>query len=312
MDRVTANTLRTLGIVATAIVVFIGALLLLLLALCFGAATQSSNPGVGAFALVFLALAVGLVIGGIAVIGRLAKAMVRDSNGAEQSYAPVPRQESNEPRVVDLDADPEPAAAHAGLPTSSPRQAGTQEYGSRVHDLARHLSPASRTAIEELVLAIVVTLVAQFGVVLYAWISTLHGVSPLMAGPRYSILLSGLSAAPPLLLIYFLFQKPGAGTFAYALAIPSVHLLMGLIGHLGAVFVLMRVPAASRMPVLLGIVPWLLNGFILHRAWQVLRKTGVMPEAAQIIVAAAVMFFYSLAVPALMMSVLWSTMLGRR
>jgi len=134
MDRFASNTLRTLGIVAVSIVVIIGSLALLLLALCagmfggiggLGSSSHHDPQTVKVFYGSILA-AVVLVIIGVLSIAKLAKGIVREST-----------------------ALPAPQAESQSLPLAP----------SVTHDVAAHLSPASRSAIHTLVLA----LAAQIG-----------------------------------------------------------------------------------------------------------------------------------------------------
>jgi hypothetical protein len=100
-----------------------------------------------------------------------------------------------------------------------------------------------------------------------------------------------------LILLYYLFRKPGRTTFAYALIIPSLHLLLGLIGHSAFLAFILR-PGQFLAP-LLSIIPWGLDLVILYLAWKAIRQTGIHPDPPRLIVAAVVILLYTTLLPAL-------------
>jgi hypothetical protein len=109
-------------------------------------------------------------------------------------------------------------------------------------------------------------------------------------------MLWGIAAiAPHLILLIYLFRKPGRTTFAYALIIPSLHLLLGLIGHSAFLAFILR-PGQIAAP-LLSIIPWMLDLLILYLAWKAIRQTGIHPDPPRLLIAAAVIVLYTTLLP---------------
>jgi hypothetical protein len=273
MDRFTSNTLRTLGIVAISIFVIVGCLLLLLLALCAGMLGAAGNPAhhdpqtTKLFYGSILAAAI-LVIIGVLSIAKLAKGIVRES-----TTLPAPQAESQ------------------SLPLAP----------SVTHDVAAHLSPASRSAIHTLVLALAAQIAAQVAVGVLGWQWALQ--SPI-ASFRPSVpiaLVSGLASnLPYLVLLFSLLSNPSRRTFAYSLVIPSLLILFGTFGNSASIFFFIRFAHSPASFLLL--IPWALHIFILYLAWKAIRLTGIFPNPARLIVAAVVVVVYYSLLPVLLVA----------
>jgi len=273
MDRFTSNTLRTLGIVAISIFVIVGCLLLLLLALCAGMLGAAGNPAhhdpqtTKLFYGSILAAAI-LVIIGVLSIAKLAKGIVREST-----------------------ALPAPQAESQSLPLAP----------SVTHDVAAHLSPASRSAIHTLVLALAAQIAAQVAVGVLGWQWALQ--SPI-ASFRPSVpiaLVSGLASnLPYLVLLFSLLSNPSRRTFAYSLVIPSLLILFGIFGNSASIFFFIRFAHSPASFLLL--IPWALHIFILYLAWKAIRLTGIFPNPARLIVAAVVVVIYYSLLPVLLVA----------
>jgi hypothetical protein len=263
MDRFASNTFRTLGIVAISICVIVGCLLLLLLALCAGMLGAAGNPAhhdpqtTKLFYGSILAAAI-LVIIGVLSIAKLAKGIVREST-----------------------ALPAPQAESQSLPLAP----------SVAHDVAAHLSSASRSAIHTLVLALAAQIAAQVAVGVLGWQWALQ--SPI-ASFRPSVpiaLVSGVASnLPYLVLLFSLLSNPSRRTFAYSLVIPSLLILFGTFGNSASIFFFLRFAHSPASFLLL--IPWALHIFILYLAWKAIRLTGIFPNPARLIVAAVVVVIY--------------------
>jgi hypothetical protein len=273
MDRFASNTFRTLGIVAISICVIVGCLLLLLLALCAGMLGAAGNPAhhdpqtTKLFYGSILAAAI-LVIIGVLSIAKLAKGIVREST-----------------------ALPAPQAESQSLPLAP----------SVTHDVAAHLSPASRSAIHTLVLALAAQIAAQVAVGVLGWQWALQ--SPI-ASFRPSVpiaLVSGLASnLPYLVLLFSLLSNPSRRTFAYSLVIPSLLILFGIFGNSASIFFFIRFAHSPASFLLL--IPWALHIFILYLAWKAIRLTGIFPNPARLIVAAVVVVIYYSLLPVLLVA----------
>ena len=273
MDRFTSNTLRTLGIVAISIFVIVGCLLLLLLALCAGMLGAAGNPAhhdpqtTKLFYGSIVAAAI-LVIIGVLSIAKLAKGIVREST-----------------------ALPAPQAESQSLPLAP----------SVTHDVAAHLSPASRSAIHTLVLAIAAQIAAQVAIGVLGWQWALQ--SPLASfRPSLPIaLVSGIASnLPYLVLLCSLLRNPSRRTFAYSLVIPSLLILFGIFGNSASIFFFLRFAHSPASFLLL--IPWALHIFILYLAWKAIRLTGIFPNPARLIVAAVVVVIYYSLLPVLLVA----------
>src|ERR1700756_1899528 len=122
MDQWANNTLRTLGIIITSILVIIGSLVLVLLSMCaYGGVLGGSNKSTGIYYVIGLVVLVA--IGG-GTIAKLAHGIVRNPVPAGPPLTPV--------------------TATTDITT----------IGGPVSDALPHLSPGSRDAIRLLVYAI--------------------------------------------------------------------------------------------------------------------------------------------------------------
>lgn len=291
MDRFVANTLRTLGLIAVAICVIAVALGLAFIGLCFSAlaVAGSSHPNSQSNVYFYLGIAagVGVLIGGIVIIAILARIIFRNSND----------QAKNEGKL----SAPYPLIPLAAQPVSTQSTAPAAPVPQpRTIPVAAHLFPASHAAIQKLATAIVAKIAAEVLLGLVGYYGALG--SPRAPFPLYQtgFMAWGLAAiAPHLILLFYLFRKPGRTTFAYALIIPSLHLLLGLIGHSAFLAFILR-PGQFLAP-LLSIIPWMLDLVILYLAWKSIRQTGIHPDPPSLLVAAGVIFLYTILLPAMVL-----------
>ncbi|MGD1022977.1 MAG: hypothetical protein ABR880_09365 [Candidatus Sulfotelmatobacter sp.] len=310
MDRHASNTLRTLAIVAISIVVIIGSLGLILLALCFGmlsnlGGSRHHDPQVINFVIVALAAATLLITFGVFSVARLAKGIIRESAvpplrrnlpDDPHSHAPVgaPPAPDSQPSIPQPPPAPTPTAETP--PTLSP--SATLQPRSTI-DVVTHLSAASRTAIQRLILAIVVQVATQVVPVILGWRWALRTTLPAYHQALLTTFLMVLSTnLPYLALLVSLLRRPGRRAFAYSLAIPSLLLLSGIFGSSVTIFYVLRMthsPASFLM-----LIPWLLHALILYLAWKAIRLTGIFPNPARILVAAVVVVFYYTLLPVLL------------
>jgi hypothetical protein len=333
MDRFAANTLRTLGIVLTSIFVILGCLILLAIALCFGALASSGSPtdrsSASGVAVAAFVVAIVLVVIGVFIISRLAKGMVSAGSGPPQPYTlippPIPKPVapatplSDEAKLDQALASLEAKLRAPELPeqVASPENAEHAKKAEPLGDVTLvhskrdvspprrldidHLSPASRTAIRQLAYAIVAKVAAEVALGIIGWFGAL-GVPRFVRVPfpvyRFGFLAWGLAAiAPHLVLLYALARRPGPRAFAYALVIPALHLLFGVFGHSAFLAFILR--AGQTAAPLLSIAPWLLDILILYLAWKAIRQTGIEPNPARLIMASVVIFLYTSFLPLL-------------
>ena len=166
-------------------------------------------------------------------------------------------------------------------------------------DVATHLAPASAAAIQQLAIAIVAKITSEVLLGIVGWYGAL-GVPQAAPFPVYRIgfMAWGLAAiAPHILLLYVLARRPGRTAFAYALIIPSIHILFGLFGHSAFLAFILR--AGQVAAPLLSVIPWILDILILYLAWKAIRLTGLLPDPPRLVVAAVVIFLYISVLPAL-------------
>lgn len=303
-DRFAANTLRTLGIVLISIFVIVGSLVLLLFALCMGAlggvgGSGHTDPQAAQLFIASIVVLVLLISLGVLSISKLAKGIRRDS------VHPVPEYATAQPVASHADVT-QPGLVEPGVPRSD--AVSTSAVPSIIPpappepratiDVASHLSPASRTAIQQLVLAIVAKITAEIAIVLIGWFSTHRTLGPQFQTFRFSFLAWGAGAiAPHLVLIYALLRRPGPRAFAYSLVIPALHIFFGIFGHSASLIVLLRTPSLYTLLPALGFIPWLLDILILYLAWKAIHRTGILPKPTRLIVASAVIILYSTLLP---------------
>ena len=293
MDRFAANTFRTLAIVFISIFVIGGSLLLLLFALCLGALSssgpshQQAELGIG----LILGVAVILITAGVFGIGKLSKGIVREVPEYRLPYTPPPVPPV-QPREVAVPTSTAEIAASV-LPAEV-------ETGPR-YDVAAHFSPASRAAIQNLVLAIAGKVAIEILITISAWIWVQRPVPTSIQTLHFSFIAWALAAtAPHLVLLYALLKRPGPRAFAYSLVIPALHLFFGFFGHSASIFLFLR--ANPGIPAVLSgltLFPWLLDILILHLAWKAIRLTGIQPNSTRLIVASVVIFLYTCLLPAI-------------
>jgi hypothetical protein len=285
MDRFAANTLRTLGIIAVAICVMLASGVLLLLGLCFASfskmGTGHSNPGEDLFVRGFFLAALAVLIGGIFAIASLARGYMRDPN------RPV---DEPRPRLMPTSTEISEQFKELLPPRPQPREI----------DAATHLSPASSTAIQYLAIAIAAKVTSEVLLGIVGWYGSLGVRSAPFPLYRLGFTAWGLAAiAPHLVLLYALARRPSRTAFSYALIIPSVHILFGLFGHSAFLAFILR--AGQVAAPLLTIFPWILDILILYLAWKAIRLSGLLPDPVRLIVAAVVIFLYTVSLPLLVL-----------
>jgi len=286
MDRFAANTLRTLGIIAVAIAVILGSGLMLLMAFCAAAIAnigghQQVSPAGMALIWAFIIASVAVPVGGIFLIAKIARGYLRDPNRPS---------EERRPRLMPTTA--EISEQFKELLPPRPQ--------SREIDVATHLSPASSTAIQQLAAAIAAKITAEVILGIVGWYGALGVPSAPFPVYRLGFMAWGLAAiAPHLVLLYALARHPGRTAFSYALIIPSIHILFGLFGHSAFLAFILR--AGQVAAPLLTVIPWILDVLILYLAWKAIRLTGLLPDSVRLIVAAAVIFLYTVSLPLLVL-----------
>jgi hypothetical protein len=300
VDRFAANTLRTLALILAAICVIAASVGLALLGLCFSFLASADNQGrptPQSDAYLYAGIVAGIVvlIGGLFVIGILARLIFRDSK--------VQVQDQNQNQKKDQTLSPPYPQISPATPLSSPQPGVVLPPAPRPRGLAdasTHPSPTSRATIQQLSVAIVAKIAAEVLLGLVGWYGALG--LPRAPFPLYQIgfMAWGLAAiAPHLVLLYHLARRPGRTVFAYALVIPSIHLLLGIFGH--SAFLAFVLRAGQFAAPLLSIIPWILDIAILYLAWKAIRRTGIQPDPVRLIVAAAVIFLYTSLLPVLVL-----------
>ena len=259
MEQWAANTLRTVGIILTACFVLVATLFLLLLSMCAygGDFSGHKNPGQGLAYLVGAGVVIAL---GIVTETWLARGIMRSRRTAV-AYAG--------------------SAGSVGAPLPVPEPA-----------IPAHLSPASRKAIDNLVLAmgaqIAVSIAAWFWGQLRFWTNPQpnalrpHNWTLVLLAPFI------LYHLPYVILIYRLLKKLDRRTLAYSLAVPCVMLVQALF----TVTLVIYTYAHNPVGFLLLFVPWAIHIVILVLAWQLIQRIGVPPTPSSLIVAALVTFVY--------------------
>jgi hypothetical protein len=313
MDRFASNTLRTLGIVFTSIFVIVCCLALLLLALCAGILGGIGGSGhhdpqtVNLFYGAILG-AIAVVTIGVFVIAKLAKGIVREPAGLEppansrwgqlpspalsEAEGAVQRSEAQQPLPpgIEQQGAAQADSVQSDVPQSElapPTPAPPIAQPRPSHDVVTHLSPASRSAIQRLVTAIA----AQVVLGTLGWQWALHSTTARFRQNPLTPFASGfITNLPYLVLLLSLLRRPGRRAFAYALTIPSILILLGLFSSSATIYYLLHI-AHSATPFFL-LVPWAVHILILYLAWQAIRLTGILPNPARLIAAAAVIFSY--------------------
>ena len=301
MDRFAANTFRTLGLIVLAIVVIAISLGLALLGLCFAVLTSKDNSGIPYF---YLGIGAALVvlIGGISAIGAMARVIFRESKYQDhnnEGLPPLP------PYSIVPPVPAPPGAAipptFAPLPIPQPR---------RALDAATHLSPASRAAVDRLILAIAAQASAQLVIGIIEWMWAPH-LDPHFAMQRVRLhgpLLLGWSLAaiaPYVILAVALRRRPGTTAFSFCLVIPAMRIFFGFFGQTASIIVFLRT-FHSGMP-LLSVIPWALDCLIFYLAWKAVRLTGIEPSPGRLALSAIDIFLYSSSLPVIffVLTYLW-------
>ncbi len=300
MDRFAANTLRTLALIVAAICVIAASLGVALLGLCFAILASADNHGHStpqSDAYLHMGIGVGIIvlIGGVFVIGVLARLIFREPNLQDQNKDQNQKKDQILSPPYPLIPPPTPPGSR------QPNVALPEAPQSRIlPDTSTHLSPTSRAAIQQLSVAIVAKIAAEVLLGLVGWYGALG--LPRAPFPLYQIgfMAWGMAAiAPHLVLLYYLTRSPGRTAFAYALVIPSIHLLLGIFGYSAFLAFVLR-PGQFAAP-LLSIFPWILDIAILYLAWKAIRRTGIQPDPVRLVVAALVIFLYTSLLPVLVL-----------
>jgi len=324
MDQFASNTLRTLGIVVTSIFVIFASLALLLLALCFGmlgslGGSGHRDPQTIPILFGLMAVAALIITLGVITIAKLAKGIIRESAvpplrwNAPTAPAGTTLQACPERSRRDHPAEPSstplsapPSASAAATPSTPPSVPASTPHPAiqprSTLDVVTHLSPASRAAIQRLILAIVAQIATQVVPVIFGWRWARSSVPANFRAALLTTFISALASnVPYLVLLVSLLRRPGRRAFAYALAIPSILGLYGIFGSSALIFVLLR--GTNSLASFLIMIPWALHVLIFYLAWKAIRLTGILPNPARIILAAVVVFLYYSLLPALLILV---------
>jgi len=152
-----------------------------------------------------------------------------------------------------------------------------------------HPSPASLTAIQNLIYAIVARL--ALGVInslwslFFLWKSPLSYLRPGIGATLISFLLYHV---PDVLLIIYLQRKPDRRTFAFALAVPAVLIIQTLYTFP----LLFSYYSHSLGGLLFGLMFFGLECLILWLTWQANERLGLRHELASLLVAGVATFLY--------------------
>jgi len=307
MDKWAANTLRTLGLIVMAIVVIVIALGLALLGLCFAALSSADHHGGGSALYIGIAAAIVVLIIGIVVIVSMARVIFRESNIPDRSegqpplppYSLVPpitaTPASAQPNAVTPPAtSPQPNVI---LPTAAPFATPPSVAPHRpVLDAATHLSPASRVAVDRLILAIAAQVSAQVIVGVVEWLWAAQITMPRFRLHGVLLLAWSLAAiAPYIFLVIALRRRPGTTAFSFCLVIPGYRSFFGLFGQTASIIIFLRT-FHSGMP-MLSAIPWTLDVLIFYLAWKAIRLTGIEPSPGRLILSFIDIFLYSISLP---------------
>jgi hypothetical protein len=268
VERWAANTLRTLGIVVTTVLVIGGCFFLLLIAwfvVIRGGLTQNArlfHPQAGDAFFGAILATIALVTAGIVMIVKLAKGIVRRPARSKIFQAAGP-------------TTVPPAATPPRLPSSA----------SRSFHLP--LWPVRHQTIDRLVLALVAQ-IAISAVTLFQL--TTHAFVPhnwtLMLLPPFI-----LSEMPYAILIYVLLKRPGRRAFTFLIAMLVMPILETLFNP-----VLLNSYSQIYRNHAMGSVWLVLSGLIyivtLVLAYGAVQQTGLWPKFSSVIPATTAMFFY--------------------
>ena len=269
MERWAANTLRTLGIVVTTVLVIGGCFFLLLIAwfvVIRGGLTQNArllHPLAGDAFFGAILATIALVTAGIVMIVKLAKGIVRRPARSKIFQAAAG------PTTVP------PAAAPPRLPSSA----------SRSFHLP--LGPVRHQTIDRLVLAVVaqiaISAVTLFQLATHAFVP--HNWTLMLLPPFI------LSEVPYAILIYVLLKRPGRRAFTFLIAMLVMPILETLFNP-----VLLNSYSQIYRNHAMGSVWLVLSGLIyivtLVLAYVAIQQTGLWPKFSSVIPATTAMFFY--------------------
>jgi hypothetical protein len=312
MDQFASNTLRTLGIVVISIFVILASLALLLVGLCFGliggiGGSGHYDPKVVPIVVGAMAAAAVIIATGVIIVAKLAKGIVRESvvpplrwNIPDDSHSYPSGDVAPTPPSAQPSTLPPTAAQPPAVPPTLPHTASVQPRPTL--DVVSHLSPASRAAIQRLILAIVAQIATQVVPVIFGWRWARYSVPATFRPALLTTSISALASnVPYLVLLFSLLRRPGRRAFAYSLAIPSILILYGIFGSSALIFVLLR--GTHSFISFLVMIPWALHLVIFYLAWKAIRLTGILPNPARIILSAVVVFLYYSLQPALLIFV---------
>jgi hypothetical protein len=270
MGQDSSNTLRTLGIVLTSILLFTASGILLLASACFGiisvsgAATNGQIAGVAIGCLLGAAL---LIFTGVTVIAKLSRGMVHHVS---------------------------PSPVLPSVPASIP-----VEVESPFIDSA-HFSHASRSAIQHLLIAISALIIVDL---LFALAPGVVGnqfpFNPRFPIVLYTLIYRVLALAPYVVLFFALRRSPSPRSFAYALAVPAIPAIWGLFSLPLTLLSSLRIPAPLLSRYLLVVPSLLMDFLVLYYAWIAISRTGIHPPPKRLVIASIVMFVYHFAFAAI-------------
>ena len=273
MERWAANTLRTLGIVVTTVLVIGGCFFLFLIAwLVFirGGLTPSArilHPQAGDAFFGAILATIALVTAGIVMIVKLAKGIVR---------RPAPSQ------ILPAAAGPAAGYATVPAPAAPPRlpSSGSQS-------LHLPLWPVGYRTIDRLVLA----LVAQIAISTVTWFQLAtrafvpHNWTLMLLPPFI------LSEVPHAILIYVLLRRPGRRAFTFLIAMLVIPILETLFNP-----VVLNSYSQIYRNHAMGLVWLVLSGLVyivtLVLAYVAIHQTGFWPKFSSVIPATTATFFY--------------------
>lgn len=269
MNRLTANTLRIVGMVVTVILVIGGCYVLLVIALAAfirGGLTPSGrilHPQMAEAFFGAILATITLVTAGIVMIVKLAKGIVR--RPARSKILPAAAGAATVP----------PAAAPPRLPSS----------GSR--SLHLQLWPVGHKTIDRLVLALVaqiaISAVTLFQLATHAFVP--HNWTLMLLPPFI------LSEVPYTILIYVLLKRPGRRAFTFLIAMLVIPILETVFNP-----VLLNSYSQIYRNHAMGSVWLVLSGLIyivtLVLAYMAIQQTGLWPKFSSVIPTTTAMFFY--------------------
>jgi hypothetical protein len=269
VERWAANTLRTLGILVTIILVIGGCWFLLLIALLVfirGGLTPSArilHPQAGGAFFGAILATIALVTAGIVMIVKLAKGIVRHPA---------------RPKILPSAVGPATIPAAAAPPR-------LHSLGSR--SLHLPLRPVEHKTIDRLVLALVaqiaISAVTLFQLATYPFVP--HNWTLMLLPPFI------LSEFPNTILIYVLLKRPGRRAFTFLIAMLVIPILETIFNP-----VLLNSYNQIYRNHSMGLLWLLLSGLIylatVVLAYGAIHQTGLRPKFSSVIPATTAMFFY--------------------